>query len=256
MTVLIAQESRQPKATVQYPSTIVYPESDGKPVGETDWHISVILYLRAALRFFFRQVDDLYVAANMLVYYEEGDPHLVKVPDVFVVKGVNKADRATYKLWEENAVPCVIFEITSRGTRWQDIGEKKGIYEYWGVKEYFLFDPLNEYLKPRLQGFRLVDGAYQPIERQPDGRFYSEELALVLAANGRSLRLIDPLTGEGIPSIEEAAERAQQEAERAKLEAARAEAEMALRQAAEAREKALERELAELRRRLDEKLAK
>jgi len=245
MTVSVAPERWNTKIVDEYPSTIEYPESDGKPVGETDWHISVILYLRAALRFFFRHVDDLYVAADMLFYYEEGNPQLSKAPDVFVVKGINKEDRATYKLWEEGAVPCVIFEITSRSTRWQDVGEKKGLYEYLGVREYFLFDPLNEYLKPQLQGFRLVNGSYQPINLAADGTLYSQELNLLLEPQSRKLRLVDAKTGEIIPSLEEAAERAEIEAERAQAEAERA-------QAAESKAERLERENAELRRRLGE----
>ncbi|MCB0188809.1 MAG: Uma2 family endonuclease, partial [Caldilineaceae bacterium] len=180
-----------------------------------------------------------YVAADMLFYYEEGNPQLSKAPDVFVVKGINKQDRATYKLWEEETVPCVIFEITSRSTRWQDVGEKKGLYEYLGVREYFLFDPLNEYLKPQLQGFRLINGSYQPIDLSPDGTLYSQELGLLLKPEGRQLRLIDAQTGEGIPTMEESAERAELEAQRA--------------QAAESKAEQLEHEIAELRRQLAER---
>lgn len=245
MTVSVAPEHWNTKVVDEYPSTIEYPESDGKPVGETDWHISVILYLRAALRFYFRHVADLYVAADMLFYYEEGNPQLSKAPDVFVVKGISKEDRATYKLWEEGRVPCVIFEITSRSTRWQDVGEKKGLYEYLGVREYFLFDPLNEYLKPQLQGFRLVNGSYQPIDLSSDGTLYSQELDLLLEPERRQLRLVNAQTGEAIPTMEEFAERAELEAQRAQAEAQRA-------QAAESKAEQLEREVAELRRRLGE----
>ena len=31
------------------------------------------------------------------------------------------------------------------------------------VREYFLFDPFEEYLKPSLQGYRLLRGPYKPI---------------------------------------------------------------------------------------------
>ncbi len=237
MAVLVVPERRNAKPVDEYPSTIVYPESDGKPMGETDWHISVIIYLREALRFYFRQIEDLYVAADMFLYYEEGNPQVFKVPDIFVVKGISKHDRATYKLWEEGIIPCVIFEITSRNTRWADVGEKKAIYEFLGVREYILFDPLDEYLKPRLQGFRLVNGAYQPIKLSPDGMLYSEELDLLFEPERRRLRIVDPRTGESMPSLEEAAERAQAEAERA--------------QAAESKAEQLEQENAELRRLLD-----
>lgn len=39
-----------------------------------------------------------YVAGNLFVYYEEGDPTQVVAPDVFVVKGVPRQKRRTYKV--------------------------------------------------------------------------------------------------------------------------------------------------------------
>ena len=37
---------------------IYYPESDGQPIGETDFHITTILYLRQALQYLFRHSMD------------------------------------------------------------------------------------------------------------------------------------------------------------------------------------------------------
>ena len=196
----------------QIPQTIHYPESDGKPMGETSFHVAAILYLLGALQAYFRHAPDLYVAADMLFYYEEGDPTVYKVPDVFVVKGVAKHDRRTYKLWEEKRPPNVIFEITSPSTRWEDIG-KKGLYAELGVREYFLFDPQGEYLKPRLQGFRLVQDFYQPLPLSKDGSLTSQELGLILRPDGNLLRLVDPATRESVPTLDEALEaRAEAEA--------------------------------------------
>ena len=53
---------------------IHYPERDGKPMAETDVHIDVLIYLREALRDYFRNEPQVYVAGNMLLYYEEGNP--------------------------------------------------------------------------------------------------------------------------------------------------------------------------------------
>ena len=101
---------------------IHYPESDGKPMGETDLHIDALIYLREALKDYFRDEAQVYVAGNMFLYYEEGNPAACLAPDVFVVQGVIKQERRTYKLWEEGRPPTVVFEITSRDSRLEDLG--------------------------------------------------------------------------------------------------------------------------------------
>ena len=67
-------------APVQTPSAwtradVFYPERDGKPMGETDFHITVLLYLRQALRFLFRRDERVYVAADMLFLLRRRQPH-------------------------------------------------------------------------------------------------------------------------------------------------------------------------------------
>lgn len=238
----------------KYPE-IYYPESDGKPMGETDFHISALLYLRQALRYFFRNAPGVYVAADMLFYYEEGNPAAYKVPDVFVVKGIDTHDRRIYRLWVEGVAPCVVFEITSRSTRLEDLGTKRALYEMLGVNEYFLFDPLDEYLRPRLQGFRLAQGFYQPVVPSADGTITSHELDLLLRPDDRILRLVDPIGGTPLPTLDEAVglmaaamQRADAEAQRADAEAQRAETEARRADAAEQEQARLQAELQQLRR--------
>lgn len=254
-------------------TAIHYPESDGKPVGETDFHIAALFHLWQALRFHYRNDPNVYVAGNMLFYYEEGNPAEFKVPDIFVVKGIAKHDRRVYKLWEEKAAPCVVFEITSRSTRLDDLGTKRALYEMLGVREYYLFDPLDEYLRPRLQGHKLVAGMYQPLKPSLDGSLLSRELGLVLRAESKLLRLVDPATGASLPTLDEAvdqmedaletarsemrraylaAQRAEAEAQRAEAQAKQAEEEAQRANAAEQRAAQLEAEIERLRRLLDE----
>jgi hypothetical protein len=68
-------ESPTPE-TLRHPGiparTPYYPERDGKPVGETDFHISAIFHLRQALKYIFRGTERTYVAAAMLLYYARG----------------------------------------------------------------------------------------------------------------------------------------------------------------------------------------
>jgi Uma2 family endonuclease len=127
---------------------------------------------------------------------------------VLVVKGVSKHKRRIYKLWEEQAVPCTLFEITSKQTGSADLTTKYQLYERLGVKEYFLFDPLEEYLKPRLQGFTLVQGRYQALPFSSEGELVSRELGLILRPQGDLLRLVDSYTGQMLATSREEAKRA------------------------------------------------
>jgi Uma2 family endonuclease len=176
------------------PMQLHYPESDGKPMGETDVHIDALIYLREALRDHFRDDPQTYVAGNMLLYYEEGNPAACISPDVFVVQGVAKAERRTYRLWDEGHPPTVVFEITSRGSRLEDLGTKRAVYAMLGVREYFLYDPLGEYLRPSLQGYCLQEGEYQRLQPGPAGEFLSEALGLELRLEHGRLRVFDPAT--------------------------------------------------------------
>jgi Uma2 family endonuclease len=186
---------------------IEYPESDGQPIGETDFHFTTIILLIQALRDYFADHPQVYVAGDLMFYYEQGNLHAVKAPDVLVVKGVPKHKRRVYKLWEEQAIPCTIFEITSKQTGSADLTTKYQLYERLGVKEYFLFDPLAEYLQPRLQGFTLVQGHYQALPLSVEGELMSRELGLILRPQGDLLRLVDFYTGQMLAISKEYARR-------------------------------------------------
>jgi Uma2 family endonuclease len=203
---------------------IVYPESDGKPMAETDVHIDALIYLREALKDHFREASRVYVAGNMLLYYEEGDPTACVAPDVFVVKGVPKHKRRTYKLWEEGVPPSVVIEITSRGSRLEDQGTKRALYAMLGVAEYFLYDPLGEYLEPALQGYRLHGGDYESMRAEGDGVLISQELGVEFRLEQGRLRVVDPLTGDRLltPAEAHVARRSEAEARRTEAEARRA----------------------------------
>ena len=204
-----------------------YPETDGKPMAETDVHIDALLYLREALKDYFRDAPQVYVAGNMLLYYEEGNPAACVAPDVFVVQGVAKRERRTYKLWEEGQPPAVVFEITSRGSRLEDLGTKRAVYAMLGVREYFLYDPLGEYLRPPLQGYRLHEGEYQRLLPAGEEGLTSQVLGLELRVEAGRQRVVAPTTGERLltPAELQAARRAEATARRA-AEVRAAEAEL------------------------------
>ncbi len=193
---------------------VVYPESDGRPMAETDDHRYQMNYLIEALDLWFQKRKQIYVAGNNLIYYQQGDPRLRISPDVYAVKGVEKRRRRVYKLWEERKSPCVVIEISSKGTRREDLVTKFRLYrDVLRVKEYYIYDPLREYLPGRMKAWGLERGVY--VERPIDGdRILSRELGLFLV-DGKMLRLVDPKTGEELRTLaEEAQARIRAEAER------------------------------------------
>lgn len=209
------------ETVVKQQETIFYQESDGSPMGETDIHITVLIYLREALLDYFRDEPDVYVAGNLFLYYEEKNPAAFVAPDTFVVRGVAKGLRRTYKLWEEGKGPDVVFEITSRSTRLDDLGTKRALYAMLGVAEYYIFDPQGDYLESRLWAYHL-DTSQTPAEyeRVFGEVIYSSLLGLELFAEAELLRLRDPHSGEKLLSPREAqAARRQAEAEAAHLKA-------------------------------------
>jgi Uma2 family endonuclease len=229
------------------PEPVDYPESDGRPMAETDVHRRAMQDVLHGLEQYFAGDDDVYVSGNNLLYYEEGEPTQSVSPDVYVVLGIPKRWRRTYRLWEEGKAPDFVLEITSRSTRGQDLGAKRGLYEWLGVREYFLFDPLGEYLRPSLQGFGLAEGRYEPLGPLAGGGFASAVLGLELHLRDGALRLYDPRAGRWLPTPSEEAEaRREAEARAAAAEEWAAAAESRAAAEATARQQ-LEGELARLR---------
>jgi len=231
MTELSPQETfaRLAELLAPYRTEVIYPESDGEPMAETEIHReqmtdAVIYPLKKHLR------GKGYVTGNLLFYYREGDPRASVAPDAFVILGHPDHRRRIYKLWEEKRVPDVVFELTSESTRDKDLGEKRRLYESLGVQEYFLFDPLGEYLEPPLRGFRLRGGYFAPLEpgTLPDGDWalLSEVLGLQIETSPDGLRFWNPETETYLLTpAEEAEARLLAEAQAVEAEARAMEAE-------------------------------
>jgi Uma2 family endonuclease len=167
-------------ALVQTVHGIEYPESDGMPMGETDLHRDWMVRILDILRLRYRG-QRVYVASDLLVYYQEGDPTKFVVPDDFVVLDCDPARRNTFKIWQEqNNVPHAVFEVTSRSTRREDEVFKPRVYARLGVPEYFLYDPTSDYLSPPLQGFRTEHGSYTRITPDDTGALKCDQLGITL----------------------------------------------------------------------------
>ncbi|NJO41367.1 MAG: Uma2 family endonuclease [Cyanobacteria bacterium CRU_2_1] len=208
-------------------SSIVYSSSDGEPLAETYIHLYAILVTLEVLKQYL-QGRQATVLANQFLYYSEGFPRLRVAPDVMVIFDVTPGGRDNYKIWEEKQVPIVVFEMTSEGTKNQDQGFKKTLYEQLGVQEYWLFDPKGEWISEQLQGYRLDGDRYKLIT---DGR--SDPLQLRLQVEGGLIGFYREDTGEkllipeelaqALQATEARAEQAEMRAEQAEMRAEQAE---------------------------------
>ncbi len=213
--------------TRRQPGEVYYPEEDGK-VSESAKHFKQAMDLIMALQSWFARRLDVFVGGNLFVYYRQGEPSKCFSPDVLVAQGVRPRpieERGSYRLWEEGVMPQMLIELTSESTRQVDTIRKPRQYAALGVREYFLFDPLGEFLTPRLQGYRLnAQGQY---DRLPGEELDSTELGLRLVVRDDWLRLLNPATGTLLRTSEELDSAlveaqtalAEQEAEIARLQA-------------------------------------
>ena len=239
--------------------TIYYPSCDGEPMAATDAQRRPLVDTSEALLIYYTDRDDVYVSADLFIYYKINRPQFNVAPDVFVVFGVGSHPRDSYFVWREGKAPDFVLEIASTGTQGKDAVAKRAIYAAMGVTEYWRFDPTGRYIRQWLVGEVLnAQGEYEPLDVSESGgilRGYSRALGLDLCVReGGELRLYDPVSQQWLPTLREetvarqaAEERAQTAEEYARTEAAarqtaeeRARTEAAARQTAEARIQALE----------------
>jgi hypothetical protein len=117
--------------------TIIYPDSDGKPIADNTHQFRAIVTIKENLEALFRDRDDVFVASDLLWYPVEGRPDICHAPDVMVAIGRPKGDRSAYLQWEEGGQPPqVVFEIWSPGNTMSEMARKHEFYVRYGVSEY------------------------------------------------------------------------------------------------------------------------
>ncbi len=179
-----------------------FMESETRPMAETDIHRDQIYYLIEALKIYFNHLEDVYVSGNNLVYYEQDSERKVFSPDAMICFDVSNKTRHTYKLWEEKVFPQVIFEVSSRLTWSEDLNRKWLLYQQFGVKEYYVFDPEYDYLPEPLVAYRLMNGELRHVSVKND-RIFSDELGLEVVNTGDGLRFFNPATQESLGTLSE-----------------------------------------------------
>ncbi|MBO1057901.1 MAG: Uma2 family endonuclease [Dolichospermum sp. JUN01] len=232
---------------------VIFPpsnlESDEPPL-ESSLHLQQMLLLIQCLNWWWRdinKINDYFVAGNMTIYYS---PRQIKTkdfrgPDFFLVLDTENRERNSWVVWEEGGkYPNLIIELLSPSTASTDKGLKKQIYQdIFRTPEYFWFNPQSL----EFAGFILFGGTYQPIEPNPQGLLWSQQLNLYLGVHDGKLRYFLPegqlmltpeeygvqatqraeqqtqLTEEATKLAEEQAQRAEQQTQRAEQQTQRAE---------------------------------
>lgn len=154
---------------IRHPEKLIYPETDGKPMGENTLQFQWIITLFHGLENLFFDRPDVFVAADLFWYPVKGDPTTVIAPDIMVVVGRPKGHRGSYKQWEEGKVPPqVVFEIESPGNTAKEKAAKKAFYREFGVGEFYEYDPESDDLQiwlragKQLKAVKDVDGFVSP----------------------------------------------------------------------------------------------
>lgn len=202
---------------ITLPPTDLYSD---EPTLETDFHREQIEVLIACLKAWWRGTmsaqgirQDAYASGNLTIYFnqEQLKSRDFRGPDFFVVLGTNPCPRKSWVVWaEEGKYPNLIVEILSDSTAETDRTFKKQLYQNtFRTPEYFWFHP--ETLE--FQGFRINSGHYQPIQPNPQGWLFSEELDLFLGIYEEQLRFFS-VAGQLIPTPQEQAEQAEERANR------------------------------------------
>lgn len=227
---------------------IYYPESDGKPMAETEIHRDALTDALQRLIHHFKDDANVCVSGNMMMYYVKGNPRRSISPDVFVTFGIEKKQRRIYRIWEEGKPPDFVIEFSSPKTYRKDLTEKKKLYAEIGITEYFLYDAERNLLPEPLMGFRLVNGEYVPIQPDADGSVISETVGVELRLRDDALGFYDPVLEKWLMTPTEAAIlRTEQETNARQLAEAKAEQEANARQLAEDEIAQLREEIARLR---------
>lgn len=140
--------------------------------------VQITLLAQPAKRHFADR-DDVYVGANMFVYFSPDQvmTYDFRGPDVFVVTGTTKRERKRWVTWQEGKAPDLVIEILSDSTHRTDRTLKKQFYATrLRAPEYFWYDPFSG----ERVGFILHGSEYLPLDPDRHDRLPSRQIGLTL----------------------------------------------------------------------------
>jgi len=175
--------------TAQLDEDVLYPDSDGKPMADNTEQYKWIVLIKENLEILFADVNNIFIAADLLWYPVRSKVITPTAPDVMVVFGRPKGKRRSYRQWrEENIPPQVVFEILWASNNDDEMQRKLEFYQQYGVQEYYIYDPesyeiegwinnngslvqleqINGWISPRL-GIKFDTSQGELIIYRPDG---------------------------------------------------------------------------------------
>ncbi len=164
------------------------PEEPGLP---DEFHDFQPKLLRETCHITTYEASEIFIGADLNLYYDGRQPQWYKRPDWFLVLGVPTADRQeelrwSYVIWQETISPFLIIELLSPGTEAEDLGQtlrasnqpptKWQVYEQiLRVPYYAIFDRYHN----QFRLFCLRANHYEELELT-EQRFWFSELELGL----------------------------------------------------------------------------
>lgn len=191
---------------------------------ENSAHSTLIRYLANLLEWLYGD-KNWYVVSNLLVQklieneQHETEEHYI-APDIALYKDIKLPLPVTIESWKlsepNRPVFSVVFEVASRATWADDLGDKITDYAFFGAKEYFAYDPNDPPFygkRTRLRGWKYVNGLAQEIKANAQGWLKSEELNSWLVPDSAFLQLYDLQGNRRLTKDEEIAQQARLEAD-------------------------------------------
>ncbi len=179
----------------------------GDHMVQSDHHFMLIasLYQRFHKRYLNQPTVGIFSDLKMLW----GIPGLAEpAPDLAIIPHLQSkpAYHSSFDVVKEQTRPCLLVEVVSPHYPGDDT-IKVQLYQRVGITEYIIINPhFNDESTPlELLGYRLVDGVYQEIEPDRQGRLLSETTGVWFGVDEsrRSIVLEDASTGERLLTDEE-----------------------------------------------------
>jgi len=121
-------------------------------------------------------------------------------PDTFVAFGIRAKEQNRHKfiVANEGVRPALIIEVVSPSYRKADRQTKVEQYAQMGVQEYVIIDGWTDRaaVAAEVLGYRLVDGRYQPIAPDGDGRIWCATVGVWMSIQAGRLVMVDGETGQ------------------------------------------------------------